>query len=125
MVITTVVKQHTQVEYKKIINPIDVINLDEYGKSQYIIDAFNDARLCKSALVVLDDVEILINYANMDFNVSFSNKLYQTLLTCLKSTSPDSNNNESSDTKLNIIVVCNDEKLYNVLARNCNTNFIL
>ena len=115
----------TQVEYKKIINPIDVINLDEYGKAQYIIDAFNDARLCKSALVVLDDVEILINYANMDFNVSFSNKLYQTLLTCLKSTSPDSNNNESSDTKLNIIVVCNDEKLYNVLARNCNTNFIL
>lgn len=105
------------ITHKKIITPYDMISFDDYGKSQYLIEVFNKAYLVDRSIIVIDDVEILINYTSLGdgitagaiiaeprSGITFSNKLYQTLITLLK-TSPSKNN------AITIIITCTDSYL--------------
>ena len=86
------------VKYVKMVRPIDVIQLDENGKSYYLTDVTMDAHISDSSLIIFDDIEVLTNFVDLGNTISFSNKLYQTLLTILK-TMPESPKN-------NLTIIC-------------------
>ena len=79
-------------KYIKIIKPIDVVRFDENEKSNYLTDIIIDAHISESSLIIFDDIEVLINFVDTGHNIVFSNKLYQTLITILK-TVPENKNN--------------------------------
>lgn len=79
-------------KYIKIIKPIDVVRFDENEKSNYLTDIIMDAHISESSLIIFDDIEVLINFVDTGHNIVFSNKLYQTLITILK-TVPENKNN--------------------------------
>lgn len=106
-------------KFTRVVRPIDLVNFSEDTKARYLANIFADAYLSEQSLVILDDVEILINFANLDFNISFSNKLYQTLMTLLKT--PPNNPKHT----LTIFVTCGDEKLANILEKACDKRFEL
>ena len=106
------VAYQSKVKFTKIIRPIDIVTMDEYQRSNYIIDTVKDAYLSEKSLIVLDDIEVLINFANLDYNLSFSNKLYQTILTMVK-TPP-----ENPSHALTIIATCGDLKLCGILKKS-------
>ena len=93
----------SKVKYTKFIRAIDMITMDEYGKSTYLAEIISNACMSEESLIVLDDLDILINYAKIG-GVSFSNKLYQTLLTILK-TEPKRGH------RLTVVGICTDEEL--------------
>ena len=100
--------KESKVTYTKLIRPIDLIGMDEYQKIQYITNIFKDSYISKESLIILDDIEILIDYARLGNNVTFSNKIYQTLLTVLKTTPIN------RDQKLTIILTCGEKELVNI-----------
>lgn len=111
-----------QIAYKtsvcctKIIKPMDIINMDDYQRAAYMTNIIKDAYLSSESLIIFDDIEVLLNYANLGYHVSFSNILYQTFLTILKSL-PD-----NPDHKLTIIATCGDDKLFEVLDSHFDTS---
>ncbi len=107
--LVTKIATDSKIVHTKMIRPIDVIRMNEYEKSAFITDTLMDAYISDTSLIILDDIEVLINYADLGYNISFSNKLYQTLATILKTPSNDPNN------KLMIIVTCNNDKLKQIL----------
>lgn len=101
-------------KYIKLIKPIDVIRFDESEKASFLTDVAMDGYVSNSSLIILDDIEVLINFVDLGYNLSFSNKLYQTLLTIIK-TLPNNTNN-----KLVIICTTNSNKLVNIIGKNFN-----
>ena len=96
-----------EVIYKTFINSYDIISHDDHGKSNYLIDIFNKAYIVNESLIVIDDVEILINYSTLGEHVIYTNKIYQTLITLLKT---------NINHKLTVIVICNDNYLSSKLS---------
>lgn len=94
------------ITFTKIIRPIDIVNMDDHGKTQYITDIFMDAYVSKNSLIILDDIEILINYAVLGNSLTFSNKLYQTFMTVLKTPPSEPGN------CLKILAICGHSDLY-------------
>lgn len=101
-----------KIKYTKIIRAIDIISCDENAKNYHIADAVTNAYLSEDSLVVIDDIEIAINYAKIGNNLTFSNKLYQTLITILK-TEPT-----TPDHKLSLMMTCSDENLVEIIAKH-------
>jgi vesicle-fusing ATPase len=106
-----------KIKYTKIIRAIDMVSFDEYMKAYYISDAVTNSYVSEESLIVLDDMEIAINYANFGNNVTFSNKLYQTLITLLK-TEPTMKSHQ-----LTLIVTCSDTDFYNVISKHFDLTF--
>lgn len=102
--------------FTKLVRAIDVINMDEYTRSEHLISIYKDGTLSTESMIIIDDVEIVINYAEISNVVSFSNKLYQTLLTVLK-TVPDNPQN-----KMYVVVTCGNETLYKNLSSSFNVS---
>lgn len=73
-------------KYIKMVRPIDVMRFDECQKSMYLTDIAMDSYISESSLIIFDDIEVLMNFVDLGYNLSFSNKLYQTMLTILKTT---------------------------------------
>lgn len=107
----------SRIKYTRMIRAIDVAHMDDYYKSEHILSVFTDAKISNESLIIIDDVEIIINYANLDNLIQFSNKLYQTLLTVLKSP-PD-----NPDNCLTVLITCSDIRLSNILASFCTSKF--
>ncbi len=105
--------------HAKIIKPMDVINMDDHQRSNYMINIIKDSYLSNESLIIFDDLEVLLNYANLGYHVSFSNILYQTFLTILK-TLPD-----NPDHKLTIVATCGNDKLFEVLGNQFDRNMKL
>lgn len=74
----------SKVKNIKVIRAIDLISFDEIGKANYIADLVKNAYIAEDSLIVIDDIEIAINYAQIGNNTVFSNRLYQILITILK-----------------------------------------
>lgn len=106
-----------KVKYTKFIRAIDMIAMDEYGKSTYLAEIVSNACMSEESLIVLDDLEILINYAKIG-GISFSNRLYQTLLTILK-TEPRRGH------RLTIICICTDKELMTTLMEYFDHSYTL
>lgn len=107
------------ISFLRMIRPIDVVNFDDFEKNNYLINTFKDAYLSKNSLIIIDDIEIIINYANICHTMTFSNRLYQTVLTLLK-TEP-----ENKERKLTIIVSCGQMELFEGLKNNFTENFVI
>lgn len=103
----------------RLVRPIDVVSMDDYSKSNYLMNILRDAYLSESSLILFDDVEILINYAELSCNVSFSNILHQTLMTILK-TYP-----ENRLHSLSLICTTSSPNLYNQLKDSFNNSYKL
>ncbi len=65
----------------------------------------------------MDDVEICINYANFGNNVVFSNKLFQTLITLLK-TEPTIKTHQ-----LTLISTCSDPDFFDMISKYFDLTF--
>lgn len=99
--------------YTEMIEPKHIIKFNDDDKSKYLINLINDGYSSAESLIIFDDLEIILNFTNMNHSIIFSNKIYQTLKTILK-TKPDKNN------KTNIICICSDEQLYENLHQFFN-----
>ena len=107
------------IKYTKLIRAIDVIYMDEISKVNYVSDIIMESHNSNDSLVIIDDIEILINYANILNSISFSNRLYQMLLTILKS-SPDNKKN-----RMTLMVTCGNEDLANIIKDYFNDSVVL
>lgn len=94
-----------QIKLTKLVRAIDMISMDEIGKINYIGDIILESYNSSDSLVIIDDVEILINFVQLIDSVSYSNRLYQVLLTILK-TFPENKNN-----RLTLIITCGNYNL--------------
>ena len=78
------------------LNQMDVISLYESSKNNHLINMYNELSnsAIKPAFLLLDDIELLIEYTKLEERVYYSNKLFLTLQTMLK----------KSDRK--IVIIC-------------------
>lgn len=99
------------IKYTKVIKAIDTISMSELSKALYISDLVTNSYISEDSLIILDDIEILVNYAKLGNTLTFSNKLYQTLITLLKT--------EPSDKlhKLTIIATCTDKEFGEMISK--------
>ena len=95
-----------------------IVSFDESSKSHHISDIVTNAYISDESVVIIDDVEIAVNYAKIENVLSFSNKLYQTLLTLLR-TEPNKNH------KLVLLVTCSDRDFFEVISKYFDMTFII
>jgi hypothetical protein len=93
--------------------------MDENMKSNFMTDVAMDAYVSKSSLIIFDDIEVLINFVDFGYNLSFSNKLYQTLLTILK-TMPENIKN-----CLSIVCTTASKKVVDLFGKTFNKTYYL
>ena len=74
--------------YVKMITPNQLLQHREAGKVGKMLSIFDDAYKTKLALILIDDVERLLEYANINASVKFSNMVLQALLVLLKRRPP-------------------------------------
>ena len=101
----------SKIKHLKVIRAIDVVSLDESMRNYYIVDCVKNAYVSEDSVIIIDDAEIAINYANLG-GIVFSNKLYQTLITILK-TEPT-----MKDHRISIIVTCSDVEFKETLRKH-------
>ena len=77
-------------EFIKIINPNMLISLPEARKVEKITALFADAVKAKTAIIILDDIDGLIELTHVGPNVVFSHALYHAVSTMLRSSQPAS-----------------------------------
>jgi vesicle-fusing ATPase len=82
----------SDIKFVKLIRPVDVVRKDEFNKSEFLIDTMMDAHISLTSLIIIDDIEIIMNFVDLGYNLSFSNKLYQTMITMLKTVPEEVNN---------------------------------
>lgn len=106
----------SKINHIKFIRAIDLINFDEFQKSQHIIDIAKNSYISKDSLIVIDDIEIAVNFAQFGNTLNFSNRLYQTILTILKTAPPNGHN-------LTIIVTTNNENFSSNISYLFDKNY--
>jgi vesicle-fusing ATPase len=74
--------------YVKLISPDQLIQHREGGKVAKISQVFEDAYKTELAMILIDDVERLLEYANINSSVKFSNMVLQALMVLLKRRPP-------------------------------------
>jgi len=88
-----------------------MITLDEQQKINYITDIITTAYYVEESVIIIDDIDIIINYIKFGNNVIFSNRIYQVLITLLK-TEPMKNGH-----KLTLIVTCANTDLIDNISK--------
>ncbi len=117
--LSTKIALDNKIKYTKIIRPIDMVFSDEHSKSHYLSNEVTKSYISEKSLIVLDDIEIIINYANFGNSITFSNKLFQTLITLLK-TEPTIKTHQ-----LSLIVTCSDPDFFDILSKYFDLTFKL
>jgi vesicle-fusing ATPase len=74
--------------YVKLISPDQLIQHHESSKVSKIRQVFEDAYKTQLAMILIDDVERLLEYANINSSVKFSNMVLQALMVLLKRRPP-------------------------------------
>lgn len=98
--------------YIKYVDPIEIVSLNEINKSIYLTTLLKDIYNIKDSIIIMDDIETIINYVNINDNISYSNMLYQTLISMIKA------NLNKDDIKLNIIVSTSSEILFDSIKKS-------
>jgi len=104
--------------YVKYIKPFDA-PINETLRAQFLLDLFKDAYIVDDSLIILDDVEILVNFANINGRISFSNTMFQMLLTVIK-TLPT-----KISSKIKIVVTCGESELWESISKYFDANLVL
>lgn len=107
-----------QIKYSKLYRAIDHLSLDEYGKNAALVEINFESRITDNSLIIFDDVEILLQYVQIGASAIFSNKIYQTLITLLK-TEPKKNS------CLSICLTCGDSSLAEIMEKYVDITFNL
>lgn len=106
--IVTTVMQNMNALYCKYVGAADAAKMKQYELLTYVTDVFKTARsVHQSSLLLLDDVEILLNYSDLG-TITFCKKMYR-LLTANFKTVP------TSSYSMSIVVVCQNEALCNYI----------
>lgn len=72
------------IQFTKLISQTDVIQMDEKMKNEHLVNIFCNAKICDKSLILLDDLELLINYTSLRNTVSYSSNLFLTVQTILR-----------------------------------------
>lgn len=107
------------VKYTKLIRAIDMIGMDETSKSYRIGDIVTSSYVSEDSLIIFDDIEIFMNYLLIGNKAALSNKIYQTLITLLK-TEP-----LKKDHMLTLIMTCGDYDCFGLIKKFFNVAFNL
>lgn len=118
-ILSTKIALDSKIKNTKIIRAIDLVSFDELGKANYISDLVKNSYISEESFIIIDDVEIAINYAKMSRNITFSNRLYQVLLTLLK-TIPTIKNH-----RICFVCTCTDEELVQEIQSIFDAVFII
>lgn len=116
------IAKESQINCIKMILASDVLGKDEWQKDKILCDPFigsHSVYESKNSLVIIDDIEIILNYAEFGNSIVFSNKCYQSLMAILK-TKPS-----NSDHNLIIIASCNNYNLFGQLNKFFDKSFEL
>lgn len=74
--------QNSQFPFVKMINAEDLIGKSEFYKVNYIVKCFDDAFKSPNSLIILDELERLVEY--VEINRRFNNNILQCLLVLIK-----------------------------------------
>ena len=101
------------IKYTRLVRMIDLVACDDVGKINCLMDIFSAAYLSDDSLIILDDLEILTSYAKMGTQSIFSNRVYQALVTFLKT--------RSSRNNMTIIGICTDTEYSDMISKYFDT----
>ncbi len=94
--------------YTKIIKAVDVVEMDDFARIGYIMKIVKDAYLSENSLVMIDDVDVVINFSSFSGSVVYSNRLLQCILTIVKTQRPG----------FNVVMSCSNIMLYEELGKS-------
>ena len=106
-------------QYGRYIRAMDVLKMSDHGKSQFLTSNILDAHDIENSVVIIDDVENILSFAKVASTVNYSNHIYQTLITCLK-TPPDNKKH-----RLTIILNCASFLVYQMFEDYATATFNL
>ncbi len=84
------VLQQSTIKYTKLITAEDLVKFGEDGKNNFLLEVYSNALLCNNSLILIDDLELIINYTKISNTISYSSKLFLTIQTMLRK-SPNKN----------------------------------
>lgn len=91
-----------KIKCTKYIRAIDVIKLYEQDRGNRLIDEFIEMQLGAQSLLIIDDIDIIMNYSKYGSSIDYSRVIFQALKTILK-TIPKNKNN-----KIIVVFVCSE-----------------
>ena len=91
-------------EFKRLLDTKMFIGKTPIEKNNMLVKAWNDCSQYTETLIVIDDVDTLIDFSCICNAINFSNSTYQTLQAILKTI--------SKENKTNIVIVVNNENLF-------------
>jgi len=109
-----------KIKCTKFVRAIDIIRKHEQDRSDYLIHILLDTHLVEQSLLVIDDLDIVINYSKYGHSIDYSRIIFQTLKTMLK-TIPENKKNQ-----LIIVCICGEtaikEMISNMFDETVNIN---
>lgn len=108
--------QEKGAKYTRMIRPIEFVGKSEAWKLQQIATDMMNAGLSDESLIVLDDIDLLMDYVRLGTVTSFSEKLYHTIVTLLRT--PTSG-------KLLIVATCSNLEFADFISKEFDATFSL
>jgi len=108
-----------KIPYTKFIRSFDMLGMNESGKTHLITETIINAHLSKHSLIIIDDIEDAINYSRIGSVINYSNNLYLTLMTLLRT--PPNNENNS----MTIVITCTNKDIQNIFQKVVTYNYEL
>lgn len=104
------VATQTTDSYVKFLRPLSVVSLSEQGKNSLIVETMLNAYLTNRSTVIIDDIDIWLDFVQIKNIVNMSFRTYQTLATFLKTKPTEPTH------KIKIIVSCTNVEIYNLIS---------
>ena len=102
----------SKIKHSNLIRSFDKINMDDLTKAQHIANIVINSYILNESIIDIDDLESVINYSQLNNYVVFSNKMYQTITTLLRTQSLDKKH------KLTLLITCGDYNLSLQIEKN-------
>jgi len=109
----------SKIKFTKFIRAIDIVSMGEHDKMKYIKNIIDDSYLSENSLVILDDIEIILDYSELGNTIHYSNRVYQLIQTILK-TEPKYRNHE-----LTIMMTCGNNNVKKIFDKNVDESIML
>jgi vesicle-fusing ATPase len=100
-----------KIKCTKFIKAIDIIRRHDQDRSDFLIQALLDTHLVEQSLLVIDDIDIIINYSKYGHSIDYSRIILQTLKTMLK-TIPENKQNQ-----LIIVCICGEYAIKEMIGK--------
>ena len=94
--------------YTKMIRPIDIVGKSENEKIMYLKGVMNEAYNKDKSLIIIDDVDIMMNFMNVGESVSISSYMWQMMKTVMRS--------RKEGKEINIVCTTRSDKLTEIIG---------